>query len=244
MGVNIEYEYLYSHLTDSSTDNRYRVSLIPPARLRACNFTIPADPSSAAFLTVAALITADSEIIMENICINETRIGIYQSLIEMGGRIKFQNIRYNDFGEKIADIYVKSSRLANIKIDAGTVVSMIDEIPIFAIAAAAALGNCYIEGLSELQYKESNRLNAILENLSAIGVKVESENNNLKIFGTGSAYYIKGNAFIKAKGDHRIIMSFLIAGLVAKEKIIIDDITAINTSFPNFLSIVKNAIIK
>ncbi len=199
-------------------------------------FYVPADPSSAAFLAVAALITPDSRLTLSNICMNDSRTGIYTTLKEMGADIVFSNERIIQ-GEPVADIIVKSSELRGVTIPEDRAPSMIDEYPILSVAAAFANGTTIMQGLEELRVKESNRFDAIVSGLSACGADLEVDGDTIIIHGKQS---IEGGATITTNLDHRIAMSFLIMGLRTEHAVTVDDIAAINTSFPNFIGLMQS----
>jgi 3-phosphoshikimate 1-carboxyvinyltransferase len=211
--------------------NEGQITVRHSTELKGRNMTIPSDPSSAAFLTVAALITPASDILIPNVCVNPLRTGVYDTLREMGADIVFENPR-DAYGEPIADIHVRSSRLKGVTVPPERAASMIDEFPILAVAASFAEGTTHMSNLSELRVKESDRLSAIAKGLSSAGVKVEAGEDSLTITGTGTPP--KGGCEIQTLLDHRIAMSFLIMGLATAEKIQIDDGETINTSFPYF----------
>ncbi len=196
--------------------------------------TVPGDPSSAAFLVVAALICPDSKLLIKNVCINPLRTGLFTALKEMGAKIEFKKTR-DVAGEKVADIAVASSSLKAVTVPAGRAPSMIDEYPILAVAAAFAQGETVMHGLSELRVKESDRLNAIIEMLSACGVECRAEGDSLYV--TGGVP--KGGATINTRFDHRIAMSALVMGMAAKNPVEIDDASSIATSFPNFVELMN-----
>ncbi|MDA0781860.1 MAG: 3-phosphoshikimate 1-carboxyvinyltransferase [Rickettsiales bacterium] len=221
--------------TNDNGNGGREITLTGYPELKAMDFDVPGDPSSAAFAVVAALIVPDSEIMIENVCINPLRTGLYDTLIEMGGDIKFLNKRIQA-GEKVADLQVKYSRLKGVKVPASRAASMIDEYPILAVAAAVADGDTLMEGLEELRVKESDRLQAVSDGLQACGVKFEAGNDWLKVTGGD----VKGGGMVETHLDHRIAMSFLILGMVAKEPIAVDDGTMINTSFPKFSRLVNS----
>jgi 3-phosphoshikimate 1-carboxyvinyltransferase len=200
----------------------------------AKDISVPADPSSAAFAIVAALIVKDSDITIKNVMINPLRTGLFTTLKEMGGNIEFVNAR-NEAGEEIADIRVRYSSLKGVTVPADRAPSMIDEYPILSIAAAVAEGETIMLGLEELKVKESNRLEAIYNGLKACGVNAEMGENSLKVKNSK----IIGGKEIKTHGDHRIAMSFLVAGLVAEKPIAVDEPNMINTSFPDFTGLMN-----
>lgn len=211
-----------------------KISMQGYPELVAQDISVPGDPSSAAFLVVAALIVSDSEIVIENICVNPLRVGLYETLIEMGADIQYENMR-NIAGEQVADLRVKSSKLKGIKVPAERAPSMIDEYPILAVAASCAAGETLMEGLEELRVKESDRLSAIANGLKSCGVQLEEGKESLLVKGGK----ISGGAEIKTHMDHRIAMSFLILGMVAEKPIIVDDSEMIGTSFPGFIELVN-----
>ncbi len=192
---------------------------------------VPADPSSAAFLVVAALLVPDSDVLITNVCINPLRTGLFTTLLEMGASIDYTNKRMVA-GEVVADIRVKTSKLKGVTVPAERAPSMIDEYPILAVAAACASGPSIMHGLKELRVKESDRLAAIIEGLTACGVNARADGDTLYIEGVNGNP--AGGAFIKTRLDHRIAMSFLVMGMVAQKPVKIDDGSAINTSFPGF----------
>lgn len=191
---------------------------------------VPGDPSSAAFLTVAALICPQSKILIKNVCVNPLRTGLFITLKEMGAKIEFKNERALS-GEHVADISVTAGKLKAATVPAARAPSMIDEYPILAVAAAFAEGESVMHGLSELRVKESDRLNAIVEMLTACGVNARAEGDSLYV--TGGAP--NGGATINTRFDHRIAMSALVMGMAAKAPVEIDDADSIKTSFPNFV---------
>ena len=214
-----------------TNDGQRVITLDGEPELTARDVTVPGDPSSAAFIAVASLITGESAVTIRNVGLNPLRAGIFQSLTEMGADIAFSN-RREQAGEPTADLIVRSSDLEGITVSPERAPSMIDEYPILAIAAAAATGTTRLEGLEELRVKESDRLSAIADGLDRCGIKVEIEGDDLVIHGTGRS--IPGDAVIEARMDHRIAMSFLVMGMAAKKSVAVDDTTHIGTSFPGF----------
>lgn len=199
-------------------------------------FHVPADPSSAAFPIVAALIVPGSEVTITNVCLNKLRIGLIDTLIEMGGDITIHN-RRSVGGEEVGDITAKYSALREVTVPAHRAPSMIDEYPILAMAAACATGKTVMQGVEELRVKESNRLAAIIEGLRACRVEAFEEGDNLVVYGLGHGP--KGGATITTHYDHRIAMSFLVLGMASEQPITADDCRAIATSFPNFMGLMK-----
>jgi 3-phosphoshikimate 1-carboxyvinyltransferase len=205
------------------------ISVTGHKELKAQSIAVPADPSSAAFLIVAALITEESELTVENVMLNPTRAGLLTTLIEMGGDIAVSRERQAG-GETVADIRVRSSRLKGIHVPRERAPSMIDEYPILAIAASFAEGATRMEGLEELKVKESDRLAAVEAGLAVNGVRTASGRDWLEV--TGGR--VKGGGRVLTHLDHRIAMSFLVMGLAADNSVAVDDGSMIATSFPSF----------
>lgn len=213
-------------------DGADAISVTGGQRLLGCAVDVPSDPSSAAFPTVAALINPGSEIKLLRVGINPRRIGLYETLMEMGAEITFENTT-TDAGEPIANIVIKSTRpLKGVDVPAHRVPSMIDEFPVLAMAAACATGTTRMTDLAELRVKESDRLLMVANGLKACGVDLEMGDDWLTIHGTGKPP--RGGARIETALDHRIAMSFLVLGTVTEEPVTIDDSSPINTSFPTF----------
>jgi 3-phosphoshikimate 1-carboxyvinyltransferase len=194
---------------------------------------VPADPSSAAFPLVAALIVPGSEIVIEGVMDNPLRTGLVRTLLEMGARIDAKN-RRNEGGEEVVDLIVRASELRSVDVPAERAPSMIDEFPILAVAASFARGTTRMRGLSELRVKESDRLAAIAAGLIANGVNAEIHGDDLVV--TGGA--VKGGATVATHLDHRIAMSFLVMGLAAENPVTVDDGAMIATSFPDFVPLI------
>ena len=198
--------------------------------LTACDITVPGDPSSAAFAIVAALITPNSQVTIKNLLLNPTRIGLIDSLKEMGGTITIDNIR-DSGGEMVGDVTASSSSLKGITIPASRAPSMIDEYPVLAVAASYASGTTRMEGIGELRVKESDRLAFVAEGLEKNGVVVRTGSDWMEVDGADT---VKGGSFVKTGLDHRIAMSFLVLGLASENPVTIDDGNIIATSFPDF----------
>ncbi len=209
-----------------------KISVKGPVVLKAANVTVPGDPSSAAFLIVAGLITPGSDIIIENIMMNPTRTGLFETLSEMGGFLRADNFRTSS-GEIIADIHVKYSKLHGVTIPPARAPSMIDEYPVLAVAAAYASGTTMMRGVEELRVKESDRISAVVTLLADNGVDVTEYDDGLSVKG-GT---VTGGATVATHHDHRIAMSALVLGLNAETAITIDDSATIATSFPAFFDV-------
>lgn len=197
---------------------------------------VPADPSSAAFPIVAALLVPGSEVTVVNVCLNPLRTGLFEVLKLMGADIRFSNERMVG-GEPVGDVTARSSTLHEIDVPAHYAPSMIDEYPILAVAAACANGKSTMRGLSELRVKESDRLAAVIAGLRACGVEATEQGDDLIVYGKAGAPM--GGATIETHYDHRIAMSFLVMGLVTHKPVMVDDTRAIATSFPNFTTLMR-----
>lgn len=203
--------------------------------LRPQNVRVPADPSSAAFPLVAALLVPGSNIRLDGVMLNPTRAGLIDVLRRMGANIAVEN-RRNESGEDIADLVVQTSALKGVEVEPEIAPSMIDEYPILAVAAAFAQGRTMMRGLAELRVKESDRLAAVAEGLKKCGAKFEIGEDWLAVDGAGP---LAGGATVATNMDHRIAMSFLIAGLASKAPIKVDDTRFVATSFPTFVPLMK-----
>ena len=206
-----------------------RIDLVGQPTLRPNPVVVPADPSSAAFPIVAALITPGSEVVVEGVMMNPLRTGLLTTLAEMGADIETLNLR-EEGGEQVADLRVRASRLKGVDVPAARAPSMIDEYPILAVAAAFAEGETRMRGLHELRVKESDRLAAVAAGLAAAGVRHEIVGDDLVVEGGA----VRGGGLVATKLDHRIAMSFLVMGLASEQPMQVDDAATIATSFPNF----------
>ncbi|MCU0820643.1 MAG: 3-phosphoshikimate 1-carboxyvinyltransferase [Beijerinckiaceae bacterium] len=193
---------------------------------------VPADPSSAAFPIVAALITPGSEIVVKSVMMNPLRVGLIITLKEMGADI-VELDRREEGGETVADLRVRHSALKGVNVPAERAPSMIDEYPVLAVAAAFATGETRMNGLQELRVKESDRLAAVAAGLAANGVEHQIVGDDLIVSGKGKP--APGGGMVETHMDHRIAMSFLVMGLASTKPVGVDDVTFIATSFPDFL---------
>ena len=212
-------------------DGGRRILLDGQPELTPAALDLPADPSSAAFPLVAALLLDGSDVTLLDVGLNPLRTGLFTTLRDMGAQIDIHNQRTVG-DEPIGDLRVRASRLTGVTVPAERAPSMIDEYPILAVAAARATGVTVMRGLGELKVKESDRLGAIARGLAASGVKVEVDEDTLAIHGAGGP--VPGGSRIAVDLDHRIAMAFLVLGLGAKRAVEIDDASAIETSFPDF----------
>jgi 3-phosphoshikimate 1-carboxyvinyltransferase len=216
-------------------DGKHFIELQGQNQYDAQDFQVPGDPSSAAFPIVAALITESSKVIVNNVMINPLRAGLFDVLQDMGANLQIENKREAS-GEIIADITAEYSKLRGVEVAAEKAPSMIDEYPILSIAAACAEGETIMHGLAELRVKESNRLDAIRKGLSACGIETSEKDDSLTVIPGNE---IRGGCEISTHGDHRIAMSFLVAGLAAKEAIKVNQAEMIETSFPGFAELMQ-----
>ena len=213
-----------------------RITLTGQPELTGRPLRVPADPSSAAFVAVAALVLPGSTLRLEGVAINPHRSGLFTTLEEMGAKLTFEN-RREDCGEPVADLVVEASRLHGVEVPAERAPSMIDEYPILAVAAACAEGRTVMRGLAELRVKESDRLAAMAGGLAACGVAVEEGEDSLVVDGAGGRPRGASDAALPTHLDHRIAMSFLVLGLAAERPVTIADGTPIETSFPDFVGL-------
>jgi 3-phosphoshikimate 1-carboxyvinyltransferase len=208
------------------------IRLLGEAELKPQVIEVPGDPSSAAFPIVAALITPGSEVTVTHVGMNPTRTGIFKMLEAMGADLAYSNERIVG-GEPVADITARHSALTGIEVPPDVAPSMIDEFPIFFVAASMAQGRTITSGLDELRVKESDRLALMAAGLIAIGAKVEEREDGLVIDGSGGEP-LEGGTTIASALDHRIAMSFAVAGQHCYRGTTVDDVTPIATSFPTF----------
>ena len=194
--------------------------------LKGTNFIIPGDPSSAAFLVVASLISKGSKVTIRNVLYDKMRLQIFKVLQRMGGKISLNKVSNNK-----CNIEVHYSNLRNVELKRSDATSLIDEFPILSIAAACGKGKMLMKGLGELRVKESDRFKGISEGLKKCGVDVNTYGDDIEIIGQKK---IKGNVNIDANDDHRIAMAFNILNLAADKPIKVIGNKSIKTSFPSF----------
>lgn len=213
------------------------IRLSGEAELKPQRITVPGDPSSAAFPLVAALIVPGSAVTVGNVGVNPTRAGLYEVLRMMGAEIAFSNPREVG-GEPVADITACFSTLSGIDVPPELAPSMIDEFPILFVAAAFAQGRTVMRGIEELRVKESDRIATMAEGLRAIGASVEELPDGLVVEGTGGDA-LPGGATVASRLDHRVAMSFAVAGLNCLGPVQVDDMRPVATSFPEFESLLE-----
>jgi 3-phosphoshikimate 1-carboxyvinyltransferase len=208
------------------------ISIRGEAELRPQQIVVPGDPSSAAFVTVAALLVPGSSVTIANVGLNDTRAGLYNVLRDMGADIVFDQQRIVG-GEPVADLIVSHSVLTGIDPSPEIAATMIDEYPILFVAAALAQGRSVIRGIEEMRVKESDRIAVMTKALGDCGVGVEELPDGLIIEGSGGEL-LAGGATVATHLDHRIAMSMTVAGLVSRSAVTIDDMSPVATSYPGF----------
>jgi 3-phosphoshikimate 1-carboxyvinyltransferase len=213
-----------------------RITLVGQPELAAAEVVVPADPSSAAFPLVAALIVPGSDVVIHGVMTNPLRTGLFTTLAEMGADLEFVD-RRQDGGEEVADIRARGSALRGVDVPAERAPSMIDEYPILAVAAAFAEGTTVMRGLKELRVKESDRLAATVDLLAVNGVEVGIAGDDLIVHGKGRA---DGGGLVATHMDHRIAMAALVMGLAAVKPVRVDDTAFIATSFPGFVALMRD----
>ena len=203
--------------------------------LSGCDLTIAADPSSAAFPSVAAAVIPGSEVSVRGLLVNPLRTGLYEVLEEMGADVTLAN-EHVQSGEIVADMTIRHAPLSPCHVTADRIPTMIDEVPVLAVACAFADGESVIAGLDELRHKESDRLGAVVAGLVACGVAAVVDGDSLRIFGRGA---VRGGGKVVTHGDHRIAMAFLALGLGARQPVEVDEAGMIATSFPAFVAVMQ-----
>jgi len=197
-------------------------------RLLACDVQVPADLSSASFVMLAALLAENADIQILNVGINPTRTGVIDILKSMGADIRLENPR--QMGEEpVADIRVRSSDLHGGAVDPDLVSLAIDEFPVLFVAAAAAKGRTEFSGIGELRVKESDRIAAMAEGMRILGIEVDESDDGAVVHGGRFS-----GGTVQSHGDHRVAMSLALAGTVASGPVVVEDVEAVDTSFPGF----------
>jgi len=214
-----------------------RIALSGQPELHGAQVVVPADPSSAAFPVVAALIVEGSELVLPDVMTNPLRTGLFTTLREMGGLIEQDDLR-GDAGEPMARLCVRASKLRGVEVPPERAPSMIDEYLVLAVAASFAEGTTIMRGLQELRVKESDRLEATAAMLRVNGVKAEISGDDLIVEGRG---HVPGGGLVTTHMDHRIAMSALVMGLAADKPVRVDDTAFIVTSFPDFIPMMRAA---
>jgi 3-phosphoshikimate 1-carboxyvinyltransferase len=213
-----------------------RIALTGQPELHGADVVVPADPSSAAFPIVAALIVEGSDLILSDVMTNPLRTGLFTTLREMGASIEQSDVR-GDAGEPMAQLRVRASKLRGVEVPPERAPSMIDEYLVLAVAASFAEGTTIMRGLQELRVKESDRLEATAAMLRVNGVKVEIVGDDMIVEGNGHA---PGGGLVATHMDHRIAMSALVMGLASDKPVKVDDTAFIATSFPDFIPMMRS----
>jgi len=218
-------------------DDRPAVRIAPPARpvLPPFAMTVPGDFSAAAFLLIAGLVAPGSCITLRGVNLNPTRAGLLETLQEMGAGIEIAN-RGEQSGEPVGDLTVRAAALQGVSVSGGRVVQMIDEFPVFGVAAAYAHGRTVVSQAEELRYKESDRISALCVRLAALGAQVKETPDGFIIDGRGA---LPGGCRVDAHGDHRLAMAMAVAGLGAQRPVEIEGAEILSESFPQFPAILQ-----
>jgi 3-phosphoshikimate 1-carboxyvinyltransferase len=213
-----------------------RISLTGQPELHGADVVVPADPSSAAFPIVAALIVEGSDLTLSDVMTNPLRTGLFTTLREMGASIE-ESFSRGDAGEPMAQLRVRASKLCGVEVPPERAPSMIDEYLVLAVAASFAEGTTIMRGLQELRVKESDRLEATAAMLRVNGVMVEIAGDDLIVEGKG---HVPGGGLVATHMDHRIAMSALVMGLASDKPVKVDDTAFIATSFPDFIPMMRS----
>ncbi len=213
-------------VTVTSVDGR--IALSGGQLLHGCNIKVPADLSSASFVMLAAILAKKADILISNVGVNPTRTGVIDILRAMGGDISLENPQLSG-EEPVADIRVRSSELQGGCVDPALVSLAIDEFPVLFVAAASASGKTVFSGIGELRVKESDRIAAMSDGLRNLGIDVDETEDGAVVHG---GQFSGGT--VQSHGDHRIAMSLAIAGTVASEAVLVEDVATVDTSFPDF----------
>ena len=227
-------ERMLANFSHSVIKKGNQISIKKADRLIGCEIIVPGDFSSAAYFIVAAILTPNSNIIIENVGVNPTRNAMIKIMKLMGADVELKNERLES-GEPVATIYAKTSKLTGIDIPKELVPVAIDELPIILVAAACAKGKTRLSGAAELRVKESDRIQSMLDGFISLGIKVKALEDGMII--EGGQY---NGGVINSNDDHRIAMAFSIAGIIAKAPIIINSCKNVATSFPEFVDTAKH----
>ncbi|HSQ60308.1 MAG TPA: 3-phosphoshikimate 1-carboxyvinyltransferase, partial [Acidobacteriota bacterium] len=204
------------------------------APLHGAEIDVPGDASAAAFLAAAAALVPRSDLLLKGVGVNPTRRAFFSLLARAGASVAYENERL--FGdEPVADVRIRHQTLRAITVGPSDVPALIDELPLVAVLAAFARGASEVTGAAELRLKESDRIGAVADGLRAIGARVEPREDGWLV--EGSERLAGGR--VEARGDHRIAMAFLVAGLRAKEGVTVEGAEAIAVSDPGFLPRLK-----
>jgi 3-phosphoshikimate 1-carboxyvinyltransferase len=207
------------------------ITVVPPPRIDAFDLEIPGDPSAAAFFTVLATIHPDAELDLPAVCLNPTRTGFLEVLARMGARVEVHNQR-QQAGELVADLHVTSARLTAVDVAAWEIPTLVDEVPILAVAASAATGVTRMRGLAELRHKEVDRIAAVQAQLRALGAVATIEGDDLLVEGPTPLV----GAAVDSLGDHRMAMALAIAAVCAVGETRLGSASAVAVSYPAFFA--------
>jgi len=211
------------------------VTLYPSSPLSPLSLSIPGDISSAALPLVAAALVPGSEVTIEGVGVNPTRTGLLDVLRAMGANIVIGNEREHR-NEPVADVTVRASDLVGVEIGGDTVVRMIDEFPILAVAATQAHGTTIVRDAAELRVKETDRIATVVTELRALGARIEPLSDGFTVKGPTPLH----GALVDSHGDHRLAMALAVAGLVAKGEVVIENAECIADSFPGFVELMRD----
>ena len=228
-----------ANLKVTTESSKNIIQLSPSNNLHAENYKVVGDISSAAFLIVAALISDSPRLEITNVGMHTSRTGVLQALQNMGADIEVRNQRLES-GEPCADLLIKKSVLKGVELSGDIIPNIIDEIPIISVAAAFAEGETIIRDAEELRVKESDRLKAVSDGFTRLGIAHKNFEDGMSIMGSPNALLIKQPISIESHEDHRIAMSFLIAGLKCSKPITVKDCKNIFTSFPDFIELISS----
>jgi 3-phosphoshikimate 1-carboxyvinyltransferase len=217
----------------TSKDNT--ATILPDPELIGRKIKVPGDISSAAYFIAAGLLVPNSEVVIKNVGINPTRDGLLRVCRQMGADIMLENVLDNG-GEPVADLVIRHSELTGTEVGGEIIPTLIDEIPVIAVLACFAKGRTVIKDAAELKVKESNRIDVMVENLQSMGADIVATSDGMIIHG-GKALH---GVTIESKFDHRIAMSFAIAGLLAEGETVINDAECVTISYPNFFTDLKS----
>jgi 3-phosphoshikimate 1-carboxyvinyltransferase len=227
-------ERMLSAMGADLTVDGLSVTLRPGAVLEPRSLRVPADISSAAFPLVAAVLVEDSTVTLPNLGVNPTRTGLIDVLRQMGADIRLEGLR-SEGGEPVADVTVRSSDLCGVDVGGDTVVRMIDEFPVLAVAATQATGVTHIRDAAELRVKETDRIATTVAELRALGAAIEAHPDGFTVRGPTP---LRGGA-VHSHGDHRLAMALVVAGLVAQDELEVQRAECIADSFPGFVDLIR-----
>ncbi|WP_299978092.1 bifunctional prephenate dehydrogenase/3-phosphoshikimate 1-carboxyvinyltransferase [uncultured Pseudoteredinibacter sp.] len=217
-----------------------RISLQGGGKLTACQIEVPADISSATFFMVAAAIAPGSDVTLQHVGMNPTRVGVVNILRQMGADLTLHNEREVG-GEPVADVRIRYQPLKGIRIPEDQVPLAIDEFPALFIAAACAEGETVLTGAEELRVKESDRIQVMADGMVSLGIDAKATEDGIIIQGKGAQTEVFSGGEVESHHDHRIAMSFTIAGLRASDTIVVNDTANVATSFPTFVELAQTS---